>query len=390
MTLLYFDGFETYGLGEDFINEAQDVYNSGEVLANIGDGTFLASDRIPTGQLLQFNTGSVADGNSSFGRSIFAPVAGYADGDTWITGIAFRAPTGYSGDGGFYRVFDWRDLHSNHMVTLRIATSTGDLQLCYESPPTIPNEPAHYLGIAPNGVPEDNGWHYIELKVKFATGTDGTYDVKVDGTSLLSSSAADTTLSTRTRPGHVRMGHMTNKVIQIDDFYVCDDQGDSPWNDFLNTSTVAGGNVRVARTRPEAKVTGEEDFTREPDTGEENWEDVVEDKEDGDTSYVESSTTGHRDIYEYEDIDPLEVGTIYGVIAKPVMKKSDCGSRTYKLLCTSNGTEVDSGERYPPSVGTYVRNTYIWPSNPDALLPADTLWTAGTFNEAQFGLEIVS
>jgi hypothetical protein len=383
MTLLYFDGFETYKPSGNVFEDAQDVYNIGGVITDASATTFASSDRIVDGQLLQFNSGSVADNDVSFHRSLYVPLAGLASGSTWIVGQAFRAPGGYSS--GYYRVFDWRDLHNVNLMTLRVDGSTGDMQLCWEHPPSPATD---ILYTDTTSLPDDNAWHYIEMNVTFGNGSAGSVEVHVDGATAFggAKTGIDTSYSNETRPGHLRLGHMTNKVTQIDDFYICDDQG-SVNNDFLS-GIMTGGTVFVQRVRPNG-ATADEDFTDFPVAGS-NYLDVAEDTEDGDVSYVESKTVGHKDLYEYENVDAFTVGDSYGVIAKPVMKKTTGGSRTYQLLCKSNVTEENSGTRYPPSVGSYVRQTYIWETDPDAALPANTPWTATTFNAAQFGLEIVS
>jgi hypothetical protein len=182
----------------------------------------------------------------------------------------------------------------------------------------------------------------------------------------------------------MRTGHFQSRQTQFDDFYLLDDQGSAPTNDFLS-GPITGGDVFVKRIRPEAAGVSTQ-FTK---TGVANWSDVAEDKEDGDSSYVESKTATEKDLYNYEDISPFGIGEIFGVIAKPVLKKTTGGSRTYRLLCKSNATEDPTGTRYA-SAGSYVRQTYIWETNPDAALPVGTAWTVDTFNAAQFGLEIIS
>jgi hypothetical protein len=377
MTLLYFDGFETYGLGEDVLNEAQDAYNFGDTLT-IGDGTFETSDRIPSGQLLQYNTGVLSDADKTFDRTTFVPLAGLSSEDTWIAGMAFRVIGGYPGSTGYCHIFDWRDRNNAAMVSVRVR-GNGDVQIAFVDPPSD----SVVIETAVNAIPDPTVWHYIESKITFH-GSSGEYYVRVDGTEIMSDTGVQTSLSSETRPGIMRTGHFQSRQTQFDDFYLLDDQGSAPTNDFLS-GPITGGDVFVKRIRPEAAGVSTQ-FTK---TGVANWSDVAEDKEDGDSSYVESKTATEKDLYNYEDISPFGIGEIFGVIAKPVLKKTTGGSRTYRLLCKSNATEDPTGTRYA-SAGSYVRQTYIWETNPDAALPVGTAWTVDTFNAAQFGLEIIS
>jgi hypothetical protein len=380
MSLLFFDGFETYGLGVSSFDEMRDVYMHDDVSDLVGALiTVQSSDRIPSGQLLNIHH-NVQDNDRSTTRTMRFPLAGLTSQETLIVGTAIRAPDGLNGDTAYNTIFGFASIDNEGMIELRLR-GNGDLRLDFLNIPDPTDPVDEYVSAI-----TDTDWHYIEIKITFH-GSAGTYDVRLDGTSVMNtviSGPVKTNNSSNNRPGVIVFGHVQNKDWQYDDWYIMDDLGAAPTNDFLNGSTVVGGDIFVQRVKPNAA--GESaDFTDFPAAGA-NYLDVEEDAEDGDNTYVESKTATNKDLYNYQDLDPFRVGTIFGVVAKPVVRKTDAGSRTYKLIAKSGGNEVDSGTRYP-SV-TYVRQTYIWTLDPQGA--GTEAWTATSFNAAQFGLEIVA
>jgi hypothetical protein len=379
VTLLFFDGFETYGLGVSSIDEMRDVYmhdDNSDMVGAVID--IQSSDRIVSGQLLNIHH-NVQDNDLSTTRTMRFPLAGLTTQDTLIVGAAIRAPDGLNGDTTYNTIFGFANVVNEGMVELRLR-GNGDLRLDFLNIPgaTVPLDSSA-------GAITDTDWHYVEIKITFRNATTGSYEVRVDGVNVMSDSGVKTNNSAASdRPAIIVFGHVQNKDWQYDDWYIMDDQGAAPTNDFLNGSTVAGGDIFVQRVKPNAAGDSAQ-FTDFPAAGD-NYLDVEEDAEDGDSTYVESKTATNKDLYNYQDLDPFRVGTIFGVVAKPVVRKTDAGSRTYKLIAKSGGNEADSGTRYP-SV-TYVRQTYIWTLDPQGA--GTEAWTATSFNAAQFGLEIVA
>lgn len=372
MTLVFFDGFETYGIGSTpegvgtLYPALQDVYmaDDNNDMLSVESGV-AASDRITDGQLLVIASGA-ADSDTQTTRTWRLPLAGLSNQDDWIVGAAFRFPDGgHSGTGKFTHLFDF----SGH-CTLRV-NENGDLLLQRIKSPN----PSVTIDSAA-GVVTFTQWSYIEAHIKFHP-TAGEYEVRIDGRTVMSGTGANTSEAGETRPFILQGGHIQNKRMQMDDFYICDDQG-SRHNTFLNPDTTQGGNIFVQRVRPNAIG----DFSQlTASGGGANWLDVDEDAEDDDTTYVEGESG--KDLYNYEDIGQDTSVAIIAVIAKPVLKKTDAGERTYKLLAKSDGTEAASAERYP-SV-SYIRQSYLWPTDP----ATSSEWTVEAFNAAQFGVEVV-
>ena len=361
MSLKFFDGFETYDLNASVYPDydINDVWMLDDESDMSGSTlTIASSDRISGGQLLNIVHGS-ASNDLTTTRTIQLPIREFlADGDTIIVGAAIRCPDGLNGAAEYTHLFDF---DSNCTLRLR---GNGDLRLDRVTLTTSTN-----VAVATGAIP-DTDWHYIEAKITFHNST-GTYDIRVDGVSVMSGTG-NTSETASTTANRLVLGHVQNKRLQYDDFYICDDSG-STNNNFLSE-------VFVQKVRPNAVG----DSSQLTPTSGDNYTNVDEDTWDSDTTYVESRTTSEKDLYNYENLDSGVVGTIFGVIAKPVLKKTDGGARTYRLLAKSGATESNSGTRYPNV--SYVRQGYIWETDPDT----SAQWTVSGFNAAQFGIQVVA
>lgn len=362
MTLLFFDGFETYDAADTLVGLG-DVYDDGS--SDPTEGTIIASSRIADGQAIRLNISSLADTGASVARGPQLPLTKLSSADEWVFGVAVRGTTGFGTTGTVRPIFEILDSDSNRMISLRLHAN-GNLTLDRITVSSF----VQTINTAASAL-SGTDWHYVEMKVRFSQSV-GSYEVRVNESTVMSGAGEDTSYTGAVRPSHLRFGHILNAPIDYDDLYILDTTGS------FNTSFL--GDVRVQRLRPNGLGDNEE-FTR--NTGSTNWEAVNELGEDDDTSYVESNRILFRDLYNYEDL-PVAVGTIFGVIAKPVVRKSDAGTRTYKLICSSNGMEDETGTLYP--AGNYVRQAQIFETDPNT----SVLWTDTGVNNAQFGVEIVS
>jgi len=357
MTLLFFDGFETYDSTASITDGLGDVYGS-----SISGVTIVSSTRITDGQAMRVTDSTLVDNGAGKAIGPQKALAGLGSTDTWIFGVAVKV-TGLSTASKVRAIFELLDSDTDHIVSLRL-NGSGDLSVVrYFGSTVITLDTAA-------AVLTDTNWHYIEWKVKI-NNPSGTWVVNLDEVEIMNGSG-NTDQAGEQRPSHLRFGHISTESIDYDDLYIADTTG-SFNNDFL-------GDIRVQRLRPNG-ATATEDFTR--NTGSTNWEQINAILEDDDTTYVESRTVAERDLYEYEDI-PVLTDVIYGVIAKPVLRKSDAGSRTYKLLCSSGPAESDTGTLYPP--GSYARQAKVFETDPNT----GALWQEGAVNVAKFGVEIVS
>ena len=130
---------------------------------------------------------------------------------------------------------------------------------------------------------QGNTWHYIELKTTIANS--GTLEIRVDGTSILSTTA-DMLNGTVDSIACVAFAGENATTAYWDDIYILDGTGTEN-NDFL-------GPCSIVRLDP--SLDNSVDFT--PSTGTTNYDKVADGSaSDDDTTYVESSTLGDCDKY---------------------------------------------------------------------------------------------
>lgn len=214
-------------------------------------------------------------------------------------------------------------------------------------------------------------WHHIEVKVTVHN-TAGAYEVKVNGTTVLS----DTNVNTRggttnnyaNRVQLISAAGGVGPTRSFDDWYVCDATGDTN-NNFL------GDNV-VMTIFPNNSGDST-DFT--PADGD-NYANVDENPLDGDSSYVESATPGHLDLYNFSN---LTLENIKGVQINAVCKKTDSTDFDINLPAKS-GSTVDSGSAQTVSHTSYLNKHRILEVDPDT----EEAWTDSGINSAQFGIEV--
>lgn len=365
MTLLFFDGFETYGPAATLLvgmNDVYGIYDNGN--AGRATGTIITSDRVGGGQALRIANGNNNAANLK-GEGPQLALAGLSSEDDWVFGAAFRVVTTLGAANNSRPLFEFYDSDADRMAALRM-DQDGTLTVVRHD--TINS--TQVLATASNAFTVDE-WNFVELKIKFSI-TAGSFEVRVNGVSVASGSSVRTTSTSEERPSQLRFGTINGSTLDVDDFYVLNDQGTIN-NDFL-------GDIRVQRLRPNG-VGSNEEFSR--NSGTSNWGQLNETSEDDETTYVESNRLLFRDLYHYEDL-PAAVDGIFGVIAKPVLRKNDAGTRTYVLMCSSDGVLGRTETLYP--AGSYVRQAKIFETDP----ATGTFWTETSINSAQFGVEITS
>jgi hypothetical protein len=121
-----------------------------------------------------------------------------------------------------------------------------------------------------------------------------------------------------------------------------------------------------------------------PSTGAENY--PLLETNDGDSSYVQSSTEGHKDLYGFSD---LPEGAIpIAVMVTTSARRSGTGQRYLQTICEHNTVEYEVSEpkllslSYPDST----ENQPIVDMMP--LAPDGTAWTREKVNDLKFGFKI--
>lgn len=209
-------------------------------------------------------------------------------------------------------------------------------------------------------------WGHIELKVKVHD-TTGTVEFRINGVAKISLTGQDTKVGTNAYHDHVRfLG-----AWEIDDIYILDSTG-TVNNDFL-------GNMKVLGILPTAE--GDNiDFT--PSTGTNNAAMVDENPTDDDTSFVEASGGGSKDLYQYGDVSGVG-DLIAGVQINTDVKETDATTFDLVTVCKSGTTESDNVAS-PIGSTNYVTKTRIVELDPNTA----AAWTAAGVNAAQFGIKI--
>lgn len=372
MTMLYGTGFEV----QDPAGDKTALTDEWSFQGNLdNDDISIVSGRFSTGtfagQAVQIHCNS---GRTSSTRlpAMELPVGGLYSGATWIVGFAFKA---HSFAGIVMPLLWFEDAEDGAMLTLS-TTSAGALSLRRGN--SAATELASYAG------PIGNDWMYLEIKVTFHA-TTGSFEVRhrastavaTEPTTIMSGSNVNTTGTGAVRPYEIGLAsdgtNTQAPIFSFDDFVLLNTEG-SVNNDFL-------GDISFLRVRPNA-AGDQSDFARS--AGSVNYVLVDEDAEDDDTSYVQSATANDQDFYHYEDMDFAWIDAIHAVLARPVLRKTEPGSRTARLQTLSGGTTA-SGSTFAPSL-TYLRRDDVWETDP----ATSTQWTVDGFNAAQFGLQVVA
>ena len=222
-----------------------------------------------------------------------------------------------------------------------------------------------------------NTWYYVELKVTIGDAGVGQYELRVNGTSVgwLPSAGGDTRNGGNPTADTIVLGRYSSSSTTygewFDDLYMAD--GQAGINDFLGDSR-----VQVLLPNGAGDYTN---FTASPAVA--NYLNTDETLVDDDTTYNYSSTVGHKDAYEMSN---LAAGyTIHAVAANTIVKKSDAGARTCRVLARSAADVDYNGNTESPSAASYLNFQKAWETN-----PAGGAWDANDLNLYQFGVEVVA
>lgn len=167
-------------------------------------------------------------------------------------------------------------------------------------------------------------------------------------------------------------------TIIIDDIYIFDGNsggGTEPTNDDF-----VGDNKVVAHFPDGNGATN--NFTGSDADSVDNYLLVDENPTDDDTTYVESSTIGHIDLYTVDNLaeTPLDIRAIQ---INNVVRKDDAGTKTIRPVIRPVSTNF-FGVSKSPQDGTYTNEIEILNEDPET----EAAWTESGFNATQFGVEI--
>jgi len=224
-------------------------------------------------------------------------------------------------------------------------------------------------------------WYYIEVKVVKSNSTSADdCIVKVDGDEWINlSPGSDTSyLSYPLITKSVLFSGYSACLRYYDDIYICDSVGAAPCNTFLGDSKVAtlypdgNGNVN--------------NFTGSDADSTDNYLHVDDGSgPDGDTSYVESATVDHIDLYSFTALAEAS-GAIFGVEVVSTIKLDQPGaSRVASHVTRIDGTNYVNSNLIGSDID-YATYGSLWALNPDD----SAAWEDADIANAEFGIKIIS
>lgn len=227
------------------------------------------------------------------------------------------------------------------------------------------------LGTSSAGLITAGAYNYIELKAVISE-TVGTIDVKLNGVNVTGLTGL-TGLDTQTGATGVVNG-VTFKgnadLLTIDDVYIDDTNflGDLECSDILPDGD--GNKTQFTTTFPASPTT--------------HYTSVNEASPDDDTSYNESATANHIDLFTYDDLTALAGGsTVLGVQVKAYTKKDDAGARSIRNKVRISGTDYNGTTQ---AISTsYVYYQDVFELDPDTGMA----WLEAAINAAEFGYEVI-
>lgn len=218
---------------------------------------------------------------------------------------------------------------------------------------------------------------WVQLTVKAVIhDTAGSVEVRMNGnpTPIINLSSVDTRNGGTGVINRLYAGSETgagSNGTRFTDMAVWNDSGESP-NDWV-------GDVRVDSYNVTADGASSQ-FT--PSAGA-NWECVADENADGDTSYVESGTNGHIDLYEIENM-AHSPSVIHAVAVTALARKTDAGSGALKLKMDSGGTGA-AGSSETLADGSYARYIYARGVDPNT----SAAWAKSAVDALKIGVEAV-
>ena len=325
-----------------------------------------------TGALLYIETGSALSPHSYGYRMTVTVGSGYIEKvlatpiTTFICGVWFRPPV--VNVAAPIVAFHDSATPANEHVSVRVDT-TGHITLTRSGTVLATSTNVLVAGT----------WTHLEVKATIGdatadAGTYGKYEVRVNGSAtnwVPAATNADTRNGGNTTIGSVRVYSTINNNYAYSDYYLLDTTG-SQASDFL-------GPCRFVVIRPvgagnSAQFTG---------NYADNWQNTADPMADGDTTFNQSATAGHIDLFTMSDVP---AGTVHA-IQHVLYARQDAGAqRVLRPKTRIGGTNYNG-------VSVNLSPTYAMYTEPVVFSPATggaTAFTAAEVNGAEFGYEVVS
>ena len=354
MALLWIEGFEGLGTSVDSALPA-----SGDVFArkyaNLSGS--MSSVYLRAGRLAGYSVQGTYNVTAYF-RTPILPNASM----TAIQGLGFKPNVTGSGAWPVIMRFISSYAYAGLGVNLYYDSASHEIKV-YMGASTL-------LGTSSGANITSAGWSYVETKV--TVGYYGSIEIRVNGSTVY------TQINVDTRPGGYNNAYDQfgwefsggARPAFYDDWYVCNNAGTSN-NDFL-------GDCKVVAVYPVSDA-GANQWT--PSGGSSHNALVADNPANDDTSYLESSTSGQKELWGFGTLSGL--GSIVGVQVNTDVRETDGTSHSLRTLVSSGATESeDTGQAV--GLQAYVTKARVVALNPDNSQP----WTVTSLNAAKFGIKV--
>jgi len=214
-----------------------------------------------------------------------------------------------------------------------------------------------------------SAWYYIEVKLTIHNSS-GVFDVRINETPEISFSGDTQTTGNATMDDIKLYSTSSTAATLYDDLYI----NDSGYY----------GDIKIETLRCNG-AGGSAQWSRYPDGGEANWQNVDEEYViDDDSTYNSHDTATEKDLYTMTNLDTTS-GTVQAVAVHACCRKDDGGSRSIATILEQGTTETDGSTK---SIGdSYLYYTDYYDENPDG---GGEPWTIADVNDIEAGIKLIS
>lgn len=215
-------------------------------------------------------------------------------------------------------------------------------------------------------------WHLIEFKATIRTGINGSYELKVDGVSVLSD-GSENTANTGADGASVFEFNWGGASCRFDDIVICDDTG-GIHDDFLGDKVILG-------ILPNADGASSQWL---PSTGSAHSV-LVDDTAvtPNDDDYVSSNVDSDLDLFEFGNLTAMaDDGTLDAVVVFPTAAMFSTGARGCKVRFRNSGGSTADSAQFDVTSKTYRMFTIVFDEDPVAA----AAWTKTALDGGQLGI----
>jgi hypothetical protein len=290
-------------------------------------------------------------------------------GASWVVGFSLKFTTLPVAITGIVALFDVTTLQCD----LRVNTD-GTLSVTRNGT-ALTNGTSTYV-LSPNTE------YFIEWKVTIANSIGaGTCVVRVNGAVVITvATSQDTQNTANASASMLRFGYASNSTwgsgtTNWDDFYLCDQSGSAPTNDFL-------GDCRVDAIFPNGNGNYSQ-FAGSDGNSVDNYL-LVDETTPNTTDYNDGDTVGDRDSYAFGNLAALTSQTVYAVQVNAAIVKDDAGAKSASTFARSGSTNTDGASAVLGTSQVYI--SQIYEADPNG----GGAWTETSVNAAEFGVRVTA